>query len=229
MEIKFLGFGGAFDYQQGNSAAVLEINGNKILIDCGHSVYSRLREFDIIDAIDYVLLTHLHADHCGSLPTTLIHRKLFSKPLTIIYPEETFYRQLHDFLKITLVNPDKYCRFQPITDFSFVRFIGTKGFHVQGMQTFAYVFYDGKEYLVYSGDFNKPAFLLEQLSAKGVKKGRLFHDVSFNKRNKAHAYYKDIEEAFLVNFEVYGYHYNPQEKAEDCKIRLVGEEQGLFF
>ncbi len=57
------------------SCHLLEINGKKILIDCG--LYQGGREMDEDNAepfgfepseIDYLLLTHAHLDHCGRIP-----------------------------------------------------------------------------------------------------------------------------------------------------------------
>ncbi|MFQ9702485.1 MAG: MBL fold metallo-hydrolase [Enterocloster clostridioformis] len=53
----------------GNTSAWFEADGCLFLVDCGETVYellmkrSSLREYRQI----YVLLTHLHADHVGSL------------------------------------------------------------------------------------------------------------------------------------------------------------------
>ncbi|MBA3901013.1 MAG: ribonuclease Z, partial [Bacteroidetes bacterium] len=212
----------------GNSSAIIEVAGKTILMDCGHSVYARLRELDLIDKIDYIFITHLHADHIGSLPTTLIHRKLFSRPVTLVYAEERFNEQLQKFLKLTLISPEHYSRFINIKEIPFADFIDTKDKHVKGMQTYAFTFKEKGETIIYSGDFNSPKFLSEKLKEKGITKGKLFHDITFNKQNKGHSFYKEIEEIYK-GFEVFGYHYNPYEKAKDCNVKLVGEMEDLLF
>ncbi len=72
-----LSFHGA-DQDVTGSCHLIETGGNRILIDCGLFQGSRaLNEenaesfgFDA-DAIDYLLLTHAHLDHCGRIPLLL--------------------------------------------------------------------------------------------------------------------------------------------------------------
>src|SRR5690348_2178036 len=69
-----LSFHGA-DHDVTGSCHLLEVGGSRILIDCGLFQGSReLNEenagslgFDA-QAIDYLLLTHAHLDHCGRIP-----------------------------------------------------------------------------------------------------------------------------------------------------------------
>src|SRR4030095_1587723 len=67
MLLQFLGTGGAFNPEYGNSAALIRCNGKSILIDCGFTVFAKLKEFNLFNQIDYILITHLHNDHTGSL------------------------------------------------------------------------------------------------------------------------------------------------------------------
>ena len=228
MRIKFIGFGGAFDYKQANSAAIIKIGNQSILIDCGHSVYPLLRKLNIAEEIDYVFITHLHDDHVGSLSTFLIDRKFFSRPIKLIFPDLDFKNTLIAFLKFSMQNPEKYFDFMDIKNTGFADYIDTKNYHVKGMQTFSYVFYEKDEYVVYSGDLNNPGYLIQKLEEKGIKKGTIFHDITFNKSNKAHAYYKEVEK-IPADFNVTGYHYNAEEVPSDCKVELVGKKEEFLF
>ena len=56
------------------SRHLLEVNGTRILVDCGLYQERQFRQrnwepFQVApDTIDAVLLTHAHLDHCGFLP-----------------------------------------------------------------------------------------------------------------------------------------------------------------
>lgn len=66
MRINFIGTGSAFAVQHFQSNAILEVNGKKLLIDCGGTVHLALAASGItLPEIDAVYVTHLHADHWG--------------------------------------------------------------------------------------------------------------------------------------------------------------------
>lgn len=60
--------------QVGRSAALLQTKNSKVLIDCGldpgsdNTPYFNVPEAMPLDAIDAVVITHAHLDHCGTLP-----------------------------------------------------------------------------------------------------------------------------------------------------------------
>ncbi|MFZ2960240.1 MAG: MBL fold metallo-hydrolase [Candidatus Ozemobacteraceae bacterium] len=72
--LKFIGVGSAFttrEYYQSNLLVIAE-SGKKLLIDCGAQAQFALEELGITNAnvgseIDGVYISHLHADHIGSL------------------------------------------------------------------------------------------------------------------------------------------------------------------
>lgn len=88
MKITFLGAAGGVT----GSKHLIETEGKKILLDCGafqghheesHKANSNLPE-EIRD-IDAVILSHAHADHCGSLPLLVkngFHRKIYATAAT---------------------------------------------------------------------------------------------------------------------------------------------------
>ena len=77
MELRFLGRGGAFFVEEGNTAAFFIENKTLFLIDCGESVFSKivqtglLKENQIEDVICFI--THLHGDHVGSLSSLIYY------------------------------------------------------------------------------------------------------------------------------------------------------------
>lgn len=80
--IKFLGVGGAFaPISKGHSNMLVTSNGNRMLIDCGGSVQYTLKDDFGLDPrdIDAIWISHLHADHIGSLEWFAFYRYFLPK------------------------------------------------------------------------------------------------------------------------------------------------------
>jgi ribonuclease BN (tRNA processing enzyme) len=45
------------------SGYLLEVGGQRLLLDCGNGVFAKLRRLDDYQRVDAVLISHLHADH----------------------------------------------------------------------------------------------------------------------------------------------------------------------
>ena len=221
MEIKFVGTGGAFDYQYRNSAALVTMNQRRILVDSGNSIYFTLREKNAIDNIDAILITHLHDDHVGSLSSVILHHNIYLKhKLEILYPTREFKDRLRAFLAFSLQNPDEYVKFRNIDEIEDIEYIETTGLHVETMQTFGYIFKDGGKAWGYSGDLGDPDIIFSTLKERGFQNATVFHEIFFHQRIKSHSYYKDLER-HLGDFTIYGYHCDPKQNPEDNKIPLV--------
>jgi L-ascorbate metabolism protein UlaG (beta-lactamase superfamily) len=228
MKIQFLGYGDAFDLELGNSAAILTYERDKILIDCGYTTYQALREHRLLDRITHILITHLHNDHSGTLATLLLHRAIFSGLKTIIlYPDDEFAKDLKDFLKVQVGNPEKLCSFQKLDNIPYAGFINSTGYHVKYLRTYAYYFKDSHKTIVYSGDLGDPDFLFRELKTRGIEKARVFHDVAFYP-NSVHAYYRNLQ-LRMNEYEIIGYHHDPRKKPKDCKIPSVSDFPELTF
>ena len=50
-----------------HSGYLLEHDGERLLVDCGPGVLARLREAERWPALDAIVITHMHLDHCGDL------------------------------------------------------------------------------------------------------------------------------------------------------------------
>lgn len=223
-EIKFLGTGGAFDIAQGNSAAIVNWQGKKILLDCGYTVYTRLRELNLVDALDYVLITHLHDDHVGSLSTLLYHRHFITNnPLTLLYPDDAFRDVLCKYLAYPMQNAENYCTLEVLASLAGTDYVDTYGLHVPEMYTYAYLFGEGEDGIVFSGDLGDGNFLFKYLDQMPDCPTTVFHDTCF-RNTRAHAHYSVVQ-THLDKYKIYGYHHNPAENPADNKIPLVANNQ----
>jgi len=75
MLLNFIGTGSAFNTELGNNSAYFEHKDVLYIIDCGETVFSKIK--DKINWGKYsnvtVLITHSHTDHIGSLPTLIFY------------------------------------------------------------------------------------------------------------------------------------------------------------
>jgi len=96
IQIQFLGCGDAFGSGGRFHTCLLvtaPANAGQFLIDCGASAMIAIRKFGVDpNAIDLILLSHLHGDHFGGIPFFLLDAQLLSKrsrPLLIAGPPGT--------------------------------------------------------------------------------------------------------------------------------------------
>lgn len=74
---------------------MLECGGKRILIDAGSGSLARVQEFCALDALDMIILTHLHSDHCGEM--FILRYALRNKSVPVLMPKtpEKEYGMLH--------------------------------------------------------------------------------------------------------------------------------------
>jgi len=232
MEIKFLGTGGAFDYEYGNSSAWVVLGGARILIDCGNTTYAALRRAEIADQIDHILITHFHDDHVGSLCTTILHHKFLGQPArkaNILVPNWAFRDQLYEFIRFGLLNPEEYVSFSLLEEMPGITSIDTFGLHVPGMQSYGYLFEDETEFVAYSGDLGDPNIVFDHLQRMPASKPkRVFHEISFDKSDGIHTFYQDLFPR-LDQYPLWGYHIDPRQNPADNHIPLVANSPELLF
>lgn len=227
MEIKFLGTGGAFDYTKGTSAATVRTSEGSFLIDCGPSIYEALCENNLVEQIDFLLLTHLHADHIGSLGTMLAHfeRSTGSK-VKILYPTETFKESLVQLLTVTFVaHHVELIKLDGHSDK--IGYIDTTSQHVKNMPTFAYYFTEGDELIYYSGDLGVLDTTVKFLKSRSEKNIHVFQDIN-PKEGRAHVHYKEASER-LAGYEAYGYHCDKVTMPADNTLPLVEDYPELNY
>lgn len=225
--IKFVGTGGVFDYSIGNSSVMITTEHGKILIDCGYTVYEKLAEMQLIESIDYIMLTHLHGDHAGSIhPLILALVNKYKKRVKIIYPTKKYLLTIKSYLDYFLIDSKKYIDFVDIALLEGVGYVDTSDAHVIGMPSYSYYFEftDGITY--FSGDVGKLEFV-KYFAETNNKTLLIFHETSFL-QGTAHVYYKDLEN-FSREHELYAYHCNHLKAPKDCSLNFVANEKRFLF
>lgn len=97
MNLRFFGKGAAFCPSFGNCNAYFEKDGDLFFLDFGESTFEkavRLLDLTTYGHI-YVLITHLHADHVGSLASLISYTAcVLNRKVMVIHPEETILQLL---------------------------------------------------------------------------------------------------------------------------------------
>ena len=171
MELQFLGRGGAFFPQEDNTSAFFIEDKKLCLIDCGETVFRKilmtgLLERECIEEV-FILLTHTHGDHAGSLGS-LVYFCNYGLPgrpaikVNIIADRRIWLKVLENL-------DSSLCPFElyKLTDadgingkfkaFSELRFIRTK--HQGDEPAFCIEFETSRGKVFYSGDTRDLAFI----------------------------------------------------------------------
>ncbi|WP_459477388.1 MBL fold metallo-hydrolase [Clostridium saccharoperbutylacetonicum] len=89
--LSFIGIGSAFNTEKLNTSAFIKNDNSLLLIDCGGTVFHKLQKLNLVDGIEnlYIILTHTHPDHIGSLGEVIFYSYyiLKHKP-TIFFPKK---------------------------------------------------------------------------------------------------------------------------------------------
>ena len=143
--LKFLGRGSGFSTS--DNSAYIEYDDSLILIDCGNTVFNVLRERVDLSKYDsiYIIITHLHPDHAGSLGQLIMYLGyvLSKKPIIVSECEK-----MQDYLNIIGVDRSLYnLNSRAISGLKFI-----KTQHTSLIDAYGFVFeYKGKK-IVYTGD-----------------------------------------------------------------------------
>ena len=104
--LKFLGIGSCFNVTMGNTSAyyIDKYNKSMLLIDCGESVFADLVKKELLKDLEKftVVITHLHSDHVGSLPSLIFYLGIvYGLKPNIVYPDK------REIIEKTLFSVDK--------------------------------------------------------------------------------------------------------------------------
>lgn len=160
MNIKFLGRGSAFFVKEGNTSGYFIEDDHLFLIDCGETVFERLVEKKLLSNIKniYVLISHMHSDHCGSLGSVGLYCQfVLNTKLKIIVPHHEEYQQQLEMLMTLFGNTKNAYEFiyeeqldNQFHSFSKVRYDLT--LHDYQLTCFSFVFETDQGAIFYSAD-----------------------------------------------------------------------------
>lgn len=142
--LKFLGRGSCFNVKEGNNCAYIKENGTLLLIDCGENIFDRILKFDILKEVKnvYVLITHFHSDHVGSLPSFIYycHYALDIMP-KIYFPDKNY---LIEYLRrVGVIENENY----KILNTTFMGEIPELELDFSCCETTHYSYYESQQYM----------------------------------------------------------------------------------
>ncbi|MFD0959321.1 MBL fold metallo-hydrolase [Paenibacillus chungangensis] len=195
MQITMLGTGSAFAKKYYNNNALVETDGCRLLVDCGITLPTALHKKGLqFDALDGVLISHMHGDHVGGLEEYAFQMlfKYGRKPLlyiadTLVEPlwEQTLrggltqgdLTSLEDFFVVKPLVPGQYYTLAPDLK---VKLIQTK--HIPNKDSYSFLFNDS---FFYSADMKFDGELVMQLIENGVT--TVYHDCQLEQPGMVHA------------------------------------------
>jgi len=231
VEISFLGTGGAFDLKEKNSSAIIRTAVGTILVDCGSTVYTELREKDLVDGIDCVFITHCHEDHIGSLSTLVYHKYFVQKKPVKIECIPSLKPNLEKYLRDVCghsedsyeINSNPGVLYDNLN--MIIHKVETTSHHYKDFPSagFVFNFKKGGEdlFLIYSGDINVPITeiisetnpALYESIAKSPENVFIFHESTATAYPPLypHCEYQKLEKVAEVFPNIYLYHHSLEE------------------
>ena len=173
MEINFFGIGGAFNYKLGNNCAYIKQDDKLLLIDVGLDTFDKILEHNILTNIKdiYVIITHLHGDHVGGLPTFIQYVALaMKKQVKIVINSDTFTKKLTALLDITGVAKNFYL-FVEKNELPFSFNVELKiTTHTPLLECYSIIFSDENGKTLYTSDSNDLEYVKEKINDEEFKK-----------------------------------------------------------
>ena len=148
--LSFIGIGDAFSPNYGNCSAFYKNDKFLLLIDCGENIFEKIIKLNLLNNVNkvYIIITHFHTDHIGSLGSLLFYLdKIGISDTTIVYPNLNRLNVLLDIFGVTKCN---YKTVTPneVNDFKIKCYNQEHSF----MESFGYLFYIENNSIYFSGD-----------------------------------------------------------------------------
>lgn len=193
MDLKFLGKGSAFYPVYGNTGAYMLYGKELYLLDCGETAFDALyRRLELakIERV-YVLQTHLHADHVGSLGSLISYfHHILGRQVTVVHPQPTIVQ----LLTLEGIGRQGYVYEERLPENAAgLQAEPVEVKHAADMKCYGYVITDQSETIYYSGDSSELPPKIRERFLKGEIQ-RIYHDTaSEDLPNPSHCYYGRME------------------------------------
>lgn len=167
MNLNFIGIGGAFNTELGSNSSYIKENDKILFIDFGLDTFEKVVKHKLLEGIKevYVLITHLHGDHVGGLPTFIQYCYFgFNIVVKIINNSEAFTNNLVSLLNITAVQSNNYELIDVAKiPFSFeIKLRLTK--HHPLLECYSIIFTTNNENILYTSDSNDIEYLKQKIN-----------------------------------------------------------------
>ncbi len=198
--LEFLGIGGCFSKEFDNNSAFFKVEKTLFLIDCGGTVFKKLKKQGLLEEIEniYVIITHFHLDHVGSLSDLIFYLYILKGiKVTIIFPERD---KVEKFMDVTGVGDERYnvitekkIKFQINNHTVNIENITSK--HSETVNAYSYIIQYNDIKIYYSGDSRElPQNILQKW--KNQEFDYIYHDCTSSMKNKAHMQLGKLKELF---------------------------------
>lgn len=228
MALTFLGRGCSNNIFQKNNSAYFIENDELFLIDCGESVFAKLKEHNLLDNISTinVMITHTHSDHVGSLGTLILYCYFNIKvKVNIILPNNALHKE--DIINLArifgcteemynIIDEEEYDN--KYKTFTTIRYKQTE--HVSQISSYGILFETTEGLVYYSGD-TKEINNVKQIISSGKKIDKIYMDTTTaNNPDNVHLYigYLNEEIPKELKNKVYCMHFNNDECIELAKV-----------
>ena len=214
MELRFLGYGSAFNVDAYNTCAYFKTENSLFLLDCGESICNRVLKLGLMNDVDniYVFITHTHSDHIGSLEALIYYNEVFlHKNFKIFYPRR---RKLKKLLILTGVDfPFAIYPVPKELDGIVIDYAVQK--HIPG--SYGYFFYGTDGAIFYSGDASEVnPRCVEELKAGKIDK--VYHEVTTS-GSRIHTHIDKLKACFPeeIRGKVWLMHFENEEVRKLCR------------
>ncbi|MGL4774195.1 MAG: MBL fold metallo-hydrolase [Clostridium sp.] len=225
--IKFNGIGSAFNTDLGNNSAYIKKGDSLLLLDCGCTVFHRIKANGLLKGIKniFIILTHTHPDHTGSVGDIIFYAyHILNKKVNIIFNDR---EHLEKYFSCIGVQDEMYTLYSDKTvkidagDVGEIKLEFIKAHHVNTLPAFSFLMEVEGDKIYYSGDSGElPKEIIEGALRGEIQ--RIYQDTSsIEVQGNPHISLKRLSDLVPNNLreKVFCMHLDSNLKIEDIKSK----------